>query len=155
GFYKVIPRRTHETNWRVRIETLWRIIRLMDYMGEAAHSRARLAAAWLCLLAALALYAPLGAAAWLAHGMACWAGDHCPIKEHHHPKKQLAPRAQGGCGHEMGEMVSCSMACCDDSERSVVTPVAFVLPDDRLASVPLFVVSQIDSPHQVAIFRNV
>lgn len=124
-------------------------------MGVLSQNRVRMAGAWICLLASLALYAPLGAAAWLAHGMACCTGDHCPIKEHHHQKKQAAPRSEMDCGHDMGEMMSCSMACCDDSEKPVTTAVAFVLPDLQVVKSSEPIVSAIETDHEVAIFRSV
>jgi hypothetical protein len=32
------------------------------------------------------------------------------------------------CGHDMSGMMACSMSCCHDTERSVVTSIAFVMP---------------------------
>jgi hypothetical protein len=123
-------------------------------MGVTKQNRARTLAGWLCLLAAVALYAPLGAAAFLAHGMACCSGDHCPIKQHHHPKKQTAQHGEMDCGHDLGIM-SCSMACCDNSEKPVVTPVAFVVPDAQAAIQPDLMVQFVDSEEEAAIFRSV
>jgi len=97
-----------------------------------------LLAAWLCLLAAVALYAPLAAAAWSAHSMACCTGDQCPIAAHHHQKKQASSHSDMDCGHDMGnEMMNCSMSCCQNSENPIVTAVAFVLPDAAIASAPV------------------
>jgi hypothetical protein len=32
------------------------------------------------------------------------------------------------CGHDLSGMMACAMSCCHDSDRSLVTPMAFVLP---------------------------
>jgi hypothetical protein len=61
--------------------------------------------------------------------MACCTGDRCPIAQHHHQKKQVAPHADMDCGHNMGEMMNCAMSCCQNTEQPLVTAVAFVLPD--------------------------
>jgi hypothetical protein len=81
------------------------------------------------LFAAVALYAPLAGAAWSAHAMSCCTGDYCPIAEHHHQKKQTSPHSEMDCGHDMGEMMDCSISCSQGSEQPLVTAVAFVLPD--------------------------
>jgi hypothetical protein len=100
-----------------------------------------LLAAWVCLLAAVALYAPLAAAAWSAHSMACCTGDQCPIAAHHHQKKQASPRSDMDCGHDMGDaLANCSMSC-QNSENPIVTAVAFVLPRAAVTSAPVAIVN--------------
>jgi hypothetical protein len=106
-------------------------------VNASTPDRLRLLAAWVCLLAAVALYAPLAAAAWSAHSMACCTGDQCPIAAHHHQKKQASPHSDMYCGHAMGEMMNCSMSCCQNSEQPIVTAVAFVLPDATVVSAPI------------------
>jgi len=32
------------------------------------------------------------------------------------------------CGHDMSGMMACTMSCCHDSDRSLVTSIAFLLP---------------------------
>jgi len=97
----------------------------------------------------VALYAPLAGGAWSAHAMACCAGDHCPIAEHHHhhQQEQAPSHAEMDCGHDMGagEMMNCSMSCCQNSEKPLVTAVAFVLPDLALnaASVSVAAVAEL------------
>src|SRR5689334_23272133 len=98
-------------------------------IASSQQQRKRIVTAWVCLIAAMALYAPLAGAAWSAHAMSCCTGDYCPIAQHHHQKKQASPHSAMDCGHEMGEMMSCSMSCCDSSEKPLVTALAFVLPD--------------------------
>lgn len=138
------------------VETILDYDRLREYMGVWKPNRARIVAAWVCLLAAVALYAPLGAAAWSAYGMACCAGDHCPIKaHHHHQKKQAAPHSDTDCGHDVGEMMNCSMACCDSWEKPLATAVAFLLPDLQVENSADAVVGVTEVKPVVAIFRSV
>jgi hypothetical protein len=99
---------------------------------------ARAAAAWICIVAVVFLYAPLAGAALLAHGMDCCTGDYCPIKEHHHnhgkpqgAKAAHQHEAAADCdhdGHGLAGMTACSMSCCQDTARPAVNPAAFVLP---------------------------
>jgi hypothetical protein len=82
-------------------------------------------------MAAALLYAPLAAAAWSSRAMACCTGDHCDIPQHHHQRAtDPASGASEGpnCGHEMNGMMGCTMSCCQDTDRPVVTAVLFVLP---------------------------
>jgi hypothetical protein len=107
-----------------------------------------------CLFAAVFLYAPLAAATWSAHAMACCTGDHCPIAAHHHREKaQESQHSHMDCEHEMGEMMSCSMSCCDSSEKPLVTAVAFLLPHSVNANAPVSVVSASETAHIVALPR--
>jgi hypothetical protein len=111
--------------------------------------------AWICLFAAVFLYAPLAAASWSAHAMSCCTGDHCPIAHHHHSKKQAARHGEMDCGHDMGEMMNCSMSCCQSSEMPLVTAVAFVLPDSSSTLAPAAVVPAVETAHAIAIPRSV
>jgi hypothetical protein len=112
-------------------------------------------AAWVCLLAAVGLYAPSAGAAWSVHAMACCTGDHCPIAQHHHQKKQASPHSDMDCGHAMGEMMDCSMSCCQDSEKPLVTAVAFVLPHLLSGFTPASAVPAAEPADAVAIPRPV
>jgi len=108
------------------------------------------------LFAAVFLYAPLAAAAWSAHAMACCTGDHCPIAQHHHGQKAPSPQhSHMDCEHDMGEMMECSMSCCQSSEKPLVTAVAFVLPHLVSASAHASVVSTVETAQAVAIPRSV
>jgi len=115
----------------------------------------RILAAWTCLFAAVFLYAPLAAAAWSAHAMACCTGDHCPIPQHHHGRKAPAQHSHMDCEHDMGEMMHCSMSCCQSSEKPLATAVAFVLPHLVTAFAPASVVPTAEAAHSVAIPRSV
>jgi hypothetical protein len=98
--------------------------------------RVRAAAAWLCMLAVVLLYAPMAGAALLAYGVDCCVGGFCNIPEHHHHKSQPAPAqdtAPMDCGHDMSGMTSCSMSCCKDPARPALIPGAFVLPPANFA----------------------
>jgi hypothetical protein len=90
----------------------------------------------LCLLAVVLLYAPFAAAAWTARGMACCAGDHCPIPQHHHQKAPVGPDVAEDCGHNLGGLTACSMSCCHPNDRPLVAPIAFVLPASALLPAP-------------------
>lgn len=92
----------------------------------ASQKRLRMWSAWVCLLAAVLLFAPVAGAAWNAHAAACCTGEHCPIPEHHHRSK--APQHDLNCEHQAGEMVACSMRCCQTVEHPLLTSLAFVLP---------------------------
>jgi hypothetical protein len=74
------------------------------------------------------LYAPLAGAAWSSYQMACCLSGQCPIPAHHHQNTPAGPANHMDCGHEMAGMTACSMSCCHDTERSLVSPIAFVLP---------------------------
>lgn len=124
-------------------------------MYHSKQTTGRLLGAWVCVFAAVFLYAPLGAASWSAHAMNCCTGDHCPVAHHHHQKKQAAPHSEMDCGHDMGEMMNCSMSCCQNSEMPLVTAVAFVLPYPTPAFAPAAVVPALESAHATAIPRFV
>jgi hypothetical protein len=97
----------------------------------------RVFGAWVCLLAAAVLYAPLGGAAWASRAMACCTADHCNIPEHHHQKASPHPASDMNCGHDMPGMSECSMSCCQNPERQVVTAMLFVLPPLTSAWAPM------------------
>jgi uncharacterized protein involved in copper resistance len=108
-----------------------------------------------CLLAAVFVYAPLAAATWSAHAMACCTGDYCPVAAHHHRQKAPAPeRSHMDCEHNAGDVMDCSMSCCESSEKPLVTAVTFVLP--HLVSVvpPASVVSVAEDARAVAITQS-
>jgi len=111
------------------------------------YPRARIASACFCLLAVLFLYAPLGAAVWSAHDMACCTGDHCPISGHHH-QKPPAP-AHYNCGHEMAGMTACSMSCCQTTDSPAVTSLAFVLPQLNFSSTPALITTLENAPSSI------
>jgi hypothetical protein len=50
------------------------------------------------------------------------------------------------CGHDMTGMMACAMSCCHDSDRSLVTSIAFVLPP----SVAVAASAAIKSPIELA-----
>ena len=92
------------------------------------HKRWRSISASICLLVVVLLYAPLAGAAWSSYQASCCTSDQCPITGHHHQKAPVVPANQMDCGHGMHGMMACSMSCCHDSERSMLSAVAFVLP---------------------------
>jgi len=58
------------------------------------------------------------------------------------------------CGHDMGEMMNCSMSCCQGSEKPLVTAVAFVLPDMASTSAPIAVTGAADTLQSLEIPRS-
>jgi hypothetical protein len=100
-------------------------------MQTVLQNRRRSIAASICLLAAVLLYAPLAAAAWSSYQSSCCMSGQCKIPAHHHHKAPAAPTNHMDCGHDghdMSGMMACAMSCCHDSEHSLVTSIAFVLP---------------------------
>jgi hypothetical protein len=86
--------------------------------------------------------------------MSCCTGEYCPIAQHHHQKKQVSPHSEMDCGHDIGEMMSCSMSCCQGSEQPLVTAVAFVVPDMAFASAHISVTAAADSLQALEIPRS-
>src|SRR5712691_10436367 len=110
--------------------------RFVFHMQTARHNRRRSISASICLLVVVLLYAPLAGAAWSSYQASCCASDQCPIAGHHHQKPPAAPANHMDCGHDMPGMMACSMSCCHDSERSMVSAVAFVLPSPVVVVAP-------------------
>jgi len=109
------------------------------------HRRRSITASF-CLLVVVLLYAPLAGAAWSSYQSACCMSGQCPIPAHHHQKTPAALANQMDCGHDMSGMMACSMSCCHDSDRSLLTSIAFVLPP----SVAMAAAAAIESPIELA-----
>jgi hypothetical protein len=101
-------------------------------------TRHSILAAGFCLVAVLLMYAPFAAIAYSAHAMSCCAGDHCPIREHNHRATPPAPKNEMDCGHETSGMIACTVSCCHQSDRPLLTAVTFLLPHFSSASAPRF-----------------
>ena len=114
-----------------------------------------------CLVAVLLMYAPFAAFAYSARAMSCCTGDQCPIREHHHQAMPIASNDAMDCGHDMSGMngmsgmTACTMSCCHQTDRPVLTPVAFLLPElastSALASatLPVGMLKQNDLPRAI------
>jgi hypothetical protein len=109
----------------------------------------------LCLLAVVVLYAPLAGAAWSSHAMACCTADHCNIPQHHHRKAPVGPASETNCGHDMSGLIACSMSCCEDPDKPVVTAIAFLLPPLAFTSAPMLVTRAVEATHSIEIPRSV
>src|SRR5260370_36642259 len=120
--------------------------RCPDDMQTARHDRRRSISASICLLVVVLLYAPLAEAAWSSYQSACCTSGQCPIPAHHHQKTPAVPANHMDCGHDMSGMMACSMSCCHDSDRSLLTSIAFVLPP----SVAMAAAAAIESPIELA-----
>jgi hypothetical protein len=115
-------------------------------MSRRRSQRATFVSACMCLLAVALLYAPLAAAVWAAHNMSCCTGDYCPLTAHHHQKAPAEPAHEMNCGDDMGALTSCTMSCCQTTDRPIVTAIAFVLPDLSFASMSCTVAQVAEAP---------
>jgi hypothetical protein len=116
-------------------------------MESVRQNRRRAIAASICLLTVLLLYAPLAGAAWSSYQSACCMSGQCKIPAHHHHKAPAAPANHMNCGHDghdMSGMMACVMSCCHDSERSLVTSIAFMLPPNVPAEASVAITSPIE-----------
>jgi hypothetical protein len=102
-------------------------------MPRQRHNSRNLFAAWLCLFAAICLYAPLTLSAWPA-SVSCCDGNHCAIPGHAHRGASSESRRAMQCQHGSSSMADCTMACCQQQERAPISPVAYVMPP--LAALP-------------------
>jgi len=118
------------------------------------HKRWRSISASICLLVVVMLYAPLAGAAWFSYQASCCTSDQCPIAGHHHQKTPAAPANHMDCGHDMPGMMACSMSCCHDSERSMLSAVAFVLPSPVVVVVPAASKSPIETTKPMDFLRS-
>lgn len=97
--------------------------------------------AWVCLVAAVLLWAPVWAAAWQASGMACCKGTMCLA--HGHAGMEGASKGQSAaqehtpmdCNHaSQTGLMTCQMSCCQDQDRPATGAVIFVLPEPMIIS---------------------
>ena len=124
-------------------------------MTTRQHRRRRSISAAICLLVVVLLYAPLAGAAWSSYSAACCTSGHCPIKSHHHKKTPAAPAHHMDCGHDMPGMIACSMSCCQDSDRSLVNSIAFVLPPAVTVAAPAAIQSPFESARPLDFPRSI
>src|SRR5260370_2224737 len=71
--------------------------------------------------------------------LACGTSGHSPFPSHHPQKAPAAPANHMDCGHDMPGMVTCVMSCCHDSDRSLFTSIAFVLPPPLASAAVAFI----------------
>ena len=124
-------------------------------LNRPAQNRRRIFAALACLLAVVFLYAPLAGAAWTSHSMACCTGGYCNIPKHHHQKTPVNSEAGEDCGHGMAGMMNCSMSCCQDSDKPVVTSVAFVMPPSAFTSSETMITRAVERVRPIEIPRTI
>jgi hypothetical protein len=121
-------------------------------------NRWRVFAALVCLLGVFSLYVPFAAAAWSSHAMACCTNGFCNIPLHHHKKAPASSTATEDCGHDghnMSGMMGCSMSCCQDPDKPVVTSVAFVLPPATVATSAIIFTRAVERVHSIEIPRTI
>src|SRR5260370_19269518 len=90
------------------------------------------------------LSAPPAGAAWGSSQRACCTPGQCPFPSHHPHTPPAAPANHMDCGHDMPGMVTCVMSCCHDSDRSLFTSIAFVLPPPLASAAVAFIESPIE-----------
>jgi hypothetical protein len=122
-------------SWYVRRVAICRklLVRRLASMNRRQNSPHNLFAAWLCLFAAVCLYAPLTLSAWSASPACCDAGI-CAMPEHHHRSAAADPAPSVQCDHH--EMANCSIACCDQQGHAAIAPVAYLLPGAATIAAP-------------------
>jgi hypothetical protein len=116
-------------------------------MKEVVHvpiAPGRKMGAWVCLVAALLLWAPIWAMAFQASGMGCCTGGLCPAHGRHKANQatnqQSAPaETPMECEHhgdtgQQGAM-KCSMSCCEESTDALMAAAIFILPETTAISV--------------------
>jgi hypothetical protein len=147
----------------IGIETVdaWKSPQAYDWMDIGTsmnlreQQRRRSIFASICLFVVVLLYAPLAGAAWASHQSACCMSSQCPIPGHHHPKIPAAPANHMDCGHDMSGMMACAMSCCHDSDRSVFTSIAFVLPPSMAAAASAAIQSPIELANPLHFPRSI
>jgi hypothetical protein len=124
-------------------------------MQIARQNRLRSISAGICLFVVVLLYAPLAGAAWSSYQMACCMSGQCPIAAHHHQKTPAAQANHMDCGHDMPGMMACAMSCCHDADRSLITSIAFVLPQSVAVAAPAAIQSPIESANPLDFPRSI
>lgn len=105
-------------------------------MRTPCQKRARWFFAIPCMIAVLALYAPLAGSAWYCYSRACCSAGVCPMHSHEHSSRAPSGHAMD-CGHEMPSIFTCSISCCHNSDRPAIAPVLFLLPPPNTVRPPL------------------
>jgi hypothetical protein len=127
-------------------------------VNRPTQNRRRVLSALVCLLAVAFLYVPFAAAAWSSHAMACCTKGYCNIPQHHHKKAPASSTTAEDCGHEghnMSGLMDCSMSCCQDPDKPVVTSVAFVLPPATITASATIVTRAVERVHSIEIPRTI
>jgi hypothetical protein len=117
--------------WGRRLCGFFAIIRASNTMPTRNHKNRF--AAICCLLAVASLYSPLAAAVSAATGMACCTGRQCSIALHHRasdPASSSEAQAHN-CGHAGPTVSACTLSCRRDSERAMVAPGFFIVPQSN------------------------
>jgi hypothetical protein len=105
-------------------------------MNFARNNSRRVAAVWVCLFAAICLYAPMALAAWPAAATCCH-GNSCAIPEHHHRQADTDAGNGARCEHGVSGISACGMSCCHDVEGASFTSMAYVMPLPLTISAPI------------------
>jgi hypothetical protein len=123
-------------------------------MANRHQDRSRSLSAIVCLFAVALLFAPLAAGAWSSYSGSCCTSGRCLIKSHHHQHSSGGSENPMDCGHEMPGMAACSMSCCQNLDRSAISPGLFVLPAPFTVSAPSILKSPIDLREPMNFLRS-
>jgi len=121
---------------RRTVRTVVDLNRRRCVMRAARHNSRQLFPAWICIFAALCLYAPLAVAAWPASASCC-DGNRCAVPTHTHGNAKSETGRAMQCKHGAASMANCSMACCQQQEGTPIAPVTFVMPPPVALSAPV------------------
>jgi hypothetical protein len=90
------------------------------------------------LLALLLIYAPVAGSTLMALTGTCCTAEQCPIHGNRHSSKHHESESTDchGDKHNVNQMDSCSMSCCNADQRAAVNANIFVVPPVSV-SVPL------------------
>jgi len=101
----------------------------------------------MCLLALVALYAPIAGALCIDASRACCKGGQCPLHGNHHQDSH-DPKQQDGmdCGHGMGMAMSCSLSCCHTTQIAAVHGHIFVAAPPAIVGMPTAVALRFAAP---------
>lgn len=101
--------------------------------SQPKRMRLRQLQALLCLFGLVFFYAPIMSATLMAATSMCCSTDQCPIHGNHHASHRDTAKAAGSVpvncshhGHDMSKMNSCSMSCCQTTERPAIHAHIFV-----------------------------
>jgi hypothetical protein len=113
----------------------------MKNLGHVPIAAGRRVGAWVCLSAAMLLWAPAWGTAFLASRMTCCTGTMCAA--HGHADTKGASKTQSTtqqdtpmeCNHgSQTGLMACRMSCCHNQDRPLTGAVIFVLPEPMTIS---------------------
>jgi len=114
----------------------------MEPLRHAPIAPGKILGAWVCLAAAVLLWAPMWAAALQSNGLTCCNGSMCAAHGHskpsqRRPEKTSPSEAPMACDHHGTDgLTDCAMSCSQESTSSLTSAVIFLLPEPASVSEP-------------------